>query len=122
MKLFNSSLYSGFEYMLAMNDQPVAGFQGFRRISRNAVALADGLTYDRALLRWASEWHLAVPWLRYVLWWHRPARRLQIWQYRLDGQASLLENLQDCRVQRFQPGCLQRDGSLPVEIFHFSHR
>ena len=121
--------FQNFPYILLMNGQEAAGFRflmlpgagekGSPGLNYGLVTLAHGLTYDRSLLRWASDWRSGAPWLCYALFWLRPRKDLELCQLDERGQICASHKLQQCRVRALTIGPIQPNGGVIVEKITF---
>jgi hypothetical protein len=121
--------YQAYSYILFMCDQVVAGFQNIDlpangwesspRLPGAQIILTDGLTYDRCLLRWASNWRWGAPWLRYALIWLRPCKDLKLCRLDERNQVYTIQTLNRCRVKGLRLGSLQGDGGVLIERITF---
>lgn len=117
-------LYANYPHLLTLRSQVVAGFEYIllsdgRRgdvasLNGAPITLTEGLTYDRSLLRWASDWRCGVPWLRYVLFWLRPRLDLELCQLNAQGLVCAAHTLVQCRVQRLVLGAMHADGGVQI--------
>jgi hypothetical protein len=72
------------------------------------------MTYDRLLLRWATNWRMGAWWLRYALFWLRPKRDLTL-EFTEDGMlAAHAYPLSSCRVIAIHLGEMSPDGAFPI--------
>lgn len=117
--------YPAYPHRLIWDGQAVAGFQHLRlgalptsRLgwawaagkSPRLLILEQGLTYDRKLLRWATHWRMATPWLKFALLWLRPRPELLVTCFQ-EEKFNLVKGLA-CRPVDMQLQELQPDGGF----------
>jgi hypothetical protein len=115
--------YPGYRFRLIWDGQVIAGFQrlslkspptnrwGWTRAagkSPRLLILEEGLTYDRKLLRWATHWRMAVPWLKFALFWLSP--RPDLWAGCFLEEQFILVYGSGCRPVDLELEKLQPDG------------
>lgn len=126
--MVGSDPYPAYRHRLIWDGQVVAGFQQLRLkalprnrlgwprsvgITSRLLILEDGLTYDRKLLRWATHWRMAAPWLKFALFWLRPRPALLVACFR-EEKCGLVQGSY-CRPVDLQLQELQPDGGFLMQ-------
>ncbi len=117
--------YPIFRFRLIWDGQVVAGCQRLilKTLPRNGLGrlwvgrrhsalliLYDGLTYDRKLLRWATHWRMAAPWLKFALFWLQP--RPDLWISCFQDEKFNLVQASACRPVDLSLENMQPDGGF----------
>ncbi|MCU0487324.1 MAG: hypothetical protein MUE67_00060 [Anaerolineales bacterium] len=119
--------YTDYRHWLIWDGQVVAGFQRLSLITpppkrfgwssatinpSRLLILEYGLTYDRKLLRWATCWRMAAPWLKFALFWLRPRPDLLTACFREENFGCV--RVSACRPVDLKLEKIQSDGGFSL--------